>query len=400
MQRAQIGPKKKVGFVCSGGGTKAAAFHLGVALALQERGFRFFGGVRGVNPGTQRPGSRDISIYVGSSAGSIIGAYLASGYSVERVLESFQAESAMPKLTYPKMFRITATTAREQLMRFQFFKMTAELVKNRNWESIINLSWLKASGLFSTAGIEEYMRAEVLPTNSFNDLVADLFIVASQLNHSKKAVFGRFANLKKTPENYLPLSDIRISHACAASVALPLIFSPYVLEAKTGDRSGEKMTFIDGEIRDTLSTHVATDAGADLVFASYTHQPYHFRKEIGSLAQLGLPAILTQAAYLLVEEKIQHHIRTERSHRGALDAVLRFCKHNGISGEKQRKLLELLEDHLNHSLKVDTIYIHPRPKDDQMFLLRHFSLSPAKLAEAVQVGYHSARDSLAAYEFS
>ncbi|NDD92084.1 hypothetical protein EBZ37_08370, partial [bacterium] len=39
--RIQIGSKRKIAFVCSGGATKAGAFHLGVALALQEQGFRF-----------------------------------------------------------------------------------------------------------------------------------------------------------------------------------------------------------------------------------------------------------------------------------------------------------------------------------------------------------------------
>ena len=52
---------------------------------------------------------------------------------------------------------------------------------------------------------------------------------------------------------------------------------------------GTPIYYIDGEIRDTLSTHVAIDAGADLVIASHTHQPYHFQKEIGSLTEHGFP---------------------------------------------------------------------------------------------------------------
>ena len=71
-QITKIGPKRKIAFVCSGGATKAGAFHLGVALALQERGFRFFGGLAPPAGESKLPGPMEISTYVGSSAGSII----------------------------------------------------------------------------------------------------------------------------------------------------------------------------------------------------------------------------------------------------------------------------------------------------------------------------------------
>ena len=38
--------KKKPALVLSGGGVKAAAFHAGVCLALNEKGFRFAGGTK------------------------------------------------------------------------------------------------------------------------------------------------------------------------------------------------------------------------------------------------------------------------------------------------------------------------------------------------------------------
>ncbi|NBU20171.1 hypothetical protein EBS43_01965, partial [bacterium] len=44
--KIKIGSKRKIAFVCSGGATKAGAFHLGVALALKEQGFKFLGGTR------------------------------------------------------------------------------------------------------------------------------------------------------------------------------------------------------------------------------------------------------------------------------------------------------------------------------------------------------------------
>src|ERR1700741_780310 len=88
-QRTQIGHKRKIAFVCSGGATKAGAFHLGVALALQEHGFRFYGGMVPSAGDVKPPGPMDISTYVGSSAGSIITTYLAAGYSLENIFNSF-----------------------------------------------------------------------------------------------------------------------------------------------------------------------------------------------------------------------------------------------------------------------------------------------------------------------
>ena len=38
-KRQLITNKKKVGLVCSGGGVKAAAFHMGVVSALRDKGF-------------------------------------------------------------------------------------------------------------------------------------------------------------------------------------------------------------------------------------------------------------------------------------------------------------------------------------------------------------------------
>src|SRR3954451_25101929 len=87
--KIQIAPKKKIAFVCSGGATKAGAFHLGVALALQEQGFKFFGGAAPISGEIPTPGPMDISTYVGSSAGSIISTCLAAGYSLDNIFNSF-----------------------------------------------------------------------------------------------------------------------------------------------------------------------------------------------------------------------------------------------------------------------------------------------------------------------
>jgi predicted acylesterase/phospholipase RssA len=134
-KRKLIGPKRKIAFVCSGGATKAGAFHLGVALALQEQGFKFYGGLIPSGGSGRLPGPMEISTYVGSSAGSIISTYLAAGYSLDNIFNSFLGRKPpepldpadaipkiLPRLTYQRMFKLRPGLAREQLGQLMFFR--------------------------------------------------------------------------------------------------------------------------------------------------------------------------------------------------------------------------------------------------------------------------------------
>ncbi|OFZ18688.1 MAG: hypothetical protein A2X94_14365 [Bdellovibrionales bacterium GWB1_55_8] len=407
--RIQIGSKRKIAFVCSGGAAKAGAFHLGVALALQEQGFTFYGGLTPASGPARAPQPMEISTYVGSSAGSIVCAYLAAGYSLDDVFNSFLNQKTplndpatgnpktLSRLTYPKMLRLRTAVAREQFFQIAHVRKVLSALVEGNWEALIQLKWLKTTGIFSTAGIEQYLREEVLPTNRFQDYLADLFVVATQLNHSRKVVFGKYKH--QPPPHDLSCqydNDVAISEACAASTALPPIFSPYPIKGKDENT----VYYIDGEIRETLSTHVAVDSGADLVIASYTHQPYHFLREVGSLTDYGLPAILIQSIYLLVEQKINNHIHNKKVQRSAIHAVSKYCKEQGLAEEHRRKICELLETELHHRLDVDTIYIHPNPTDAQMFFGDHFSLAPRKMSDFVRSGFRAAIQALAAYDFA
>lgn len=383
MQKIPIGSKKKISFVCSGGATKAGAFHLGVALALQEHGFSFMGGVTTgeVKPRSPRP--MEISAYVGSSAGSIISSYLASGYSLDSIFNSFLSRApkeaewsrSVPKLlsrlTYTKMFKIG--------------------------NPLDFLKFHKISGLFSTSGIEQYMREEVLPSNRFEDYLADLFIVATQLNHSRKVVFGKYQY--EPPAHDLSCqydNAVSISDACAASTALPVIFSPHAIKRP----NQETVYYIDGEVRETLSTHVAIDGGADLVIASYTHQPYHVPNRSLSLTEQGLPAIIIQTLYLLIEQKINQAIFNRKCQKSAIDAVLKYCKEEGLSAEQISNITRILEKELDYRTNVNFVHIHPNPEDAQMFFGDHFSLSPSRMTEIVKSGFRAAADTLRKYEFA
>ncbi|MEK6705601.1 MAG: patatin-like phospholipase family protein [Bdellovibrionota bacterium] len=413
-ERTTIGPKRKVALVCSGGAAKAGAFHLGVALALQEQGFRFYGGLVPSTNTPKMPGPMEISTYVGSSAGSIICAFLAAGYSLENIFSSVLSRKSngdeiqtntgsrpLGRLTYQKMFKfkpvISPATLKNQFSKLTNIRQIFGNLINGDINGMSPSNWLKTTGLFSTSGIEKFLREEVLPSNKFQDYMADLFIVSTQLNHSRKVVFGKYKY--KPPPHDLSCQyddDVGISDACAASAAMPLVFSPYQIKHK----SGKVMYYIDGEIRDTLSSHIAIDAGADLVIASHTHQPYHFMREIGSLTDHGLSAIMVQALYLLIEQKINNHIYNKQIQRNAIDSVSQYCKKAGLSQEHRKRICEILELELHHHMDVDTIYIHPDPNDTHMFFGEHFTLSPKKMSEYVKSGFRAAIRILGKYKFT
>ncbi len=409
-ERIQIGHKRKIAFICSGGGSKAGAFHLGVARALREMGFKFYGGRVPQKGPIIQPGPMEISTYVGSSAGAIISSYLAAGFSLENIFASFLGKKrespipivdatpkVLPRLTYAKMFKLRTALAKEQLSQLTFSRNLLYSLLQGNWEAIFQFKWLKTTGVFSTSGIEQYIREEVLDSNRFQDYLADLFIVATQLNHSRKVVFGKYSY--QPPPHDLTCqydNDVPISQACAASAALPLIYAPFEIRGTDGKISH----YIDGEIRDTLSSHVAVDAGADLVFASYTHQPYHFNDIVGSLTTQGLPSILIQSIYLVIEQKINNHVHNKQIQRSAIMEVEKYCKTNNVPDQYRKRICEILERELHHRTDIDTIYIHPSPADAQHFFGDNFSLSSKKLTEAVRSGYRAAMEVLSKYEFA
>jgi predicted acylesterase/phospholipase RssA len=406
-EKIQIGPKKKIAFVCSGGATKAGAFHLGVALALQEHGFKFVGGLNPSPGALHHPAPMEISTYVGSSAGSVIASYLAAGYSLENIFNAFLNRKptdpkdtlprVLPRLSYNAMFRLRAGLAREQIGQLAFLRMIYKAITEGDFQAILQLRWIKATGLFSTAGVEQFMREDVLPSNHFKDYIADLFIVATQLNHSRKVVFGKYS-FEPPPSDLTCQYDsmVPISDACAGSTALPFIYAPYSIK----NANGEENFYIDGEVRDTLSSHVAIDAGCDLVFASYTLQPYHYQKETGSLTQHGLPAILIQSLFLVIEQKINQHIHSKITQRKAINEVEAYCNQVGLADEHKKMILSILERELYHKRNVDTIYIHPDPEDEQMFFGEHFTLSQKKLAEYVKRGFKAGALTLKKYHFA
>lgn len=232
--------------------------------------------------------------------------------------------------------------------------------------------------------MERYLNRYVLSHDDFKKLGVELFIVATQLNHSRKVIFGNFPETHKNRTTKF-VNYAKISQSVAASVSIPPVFAPYCIKAPTG----KAMYFYDGEVRDTLSTHVAADHGADLVISSFSMQPYHYTEEIGSLHKFGIPMILNQALYQVLQQKIDRHIQHQTDIRSVYNAIDGYFKQVNLPEEHREKILEIIRNRVHYKPNVDYLYIHPRPQDDEMFFADHFSLNSKNLEKIVRIGFKS-----------
>ncbi len=390
--------KKKIALVLSGGGVKAAAFHVGVCIALQEKGFKFAGGTREqVEESSLAHDPMAIKTYVGSSAGAFISALLAAGHSIEDIVASFQMGAGLVK-------RPTKKSRIKPISYFDIFSANQpklgtilSLFKRKNlisggFEAALKNNF-KVNGLFTTRSLERYLRKYVLPTNSFSELGAEFYAVATFLDYSRKAIFGPSTNTTKKDPSISYYNDVSISDAVAASMSLPPVFAPYPIK----NSQGKMIYYFDGEIRETLSTHVAKDVGADLIIASYSIQPYEYTEEVGSLSQFGLPLIMNQALYQVVEQKIARGLEAREDIRTLISTVNGYFKENGLPPEHGEKLLEIMCRKVNYKRDIDYIYIHPRGENYEMFFVDHFSLNPEILSRIVKIGFKSAINVLRKY---
>lgn len=366
---------KKVALVMSGGVVKAAAWHIGVGLALEELGFT-------LKSNKSKESNLEISTYVGSSAGALISLYFASGFRPLDIIQSHvnKNDRVIKPVTYKDMLTFKrAIQNPPKHTNYDPFSEFPSILK-----TLIN-PLLNFSGLFTTSGLKNYLENEVLISNNYNDYLADVFVVATQLDHSRKVIFSKYKypspQHDKTASYY---TNIPISESVAASMSVPPFYSPSPV---TNPVTGQVDYYIDGEIRETLSTHVAVDNKCDFVISSWTHTPYHYQDAIGSLVNYGLPAISTQAIYLMIQKKIVASRARRASAEDIINTVNEYLKSNKFSTEHRHNLTRILERKLNFNPNVHFVDIFPSHDNYDIFFKNSFSLNPDRMKELVKLGY-------------
>jgi predicted acylesterase/phospholipase RssA len=373
---------KKIALVLSGGVVKAAAWHLGVTLALEELGFSLKSNKNSSSGQELNQKSLEIGTYVGSSAGAMICVYLAAGYTPQDVIQATLGikGSKLRGISYKDMFYIKRPELKAPKPDlYHPLDGLPTLVRNL-MKPIISLP-----GLFSTEGVRNHLVNDVIESDSFEDFAADLFIVATQLDHSRKVIFSKYNYPNPSHDSTsVYYTGTNVSYAAAASMSVPPFYCPYPIK---NQHTNQVDYYIDGEIRETLSTHVAEDNGCDVIISSWTHTPYHFHDEVGSLVNYGLPPIAIQSIYLMIQKKIISS-RAERAKAiDIIDTVNDYMKMEKFSQAHRREIMAILQRKLNINPKVKLIDIYPDHHDYKLFFANSFSLNSKVSAHAVEAGY-------------
>ncbi len=294
----QFRRRSRCALVLAGGGISGAMYEIGALRAMDDLLSNY-----SVN---------EFDIYVGTSAGSLIGACLANGITPRELMRI--VEGALPDAGPLQRDQILAPNLRGVLRRGRHWPrlMRRTLGSLRNPRSFLSLDWLwqmlegLPAGFYSTHNLEHYLRQFLSErgANSFRSLERELYIVATDLDTGDRAVFGEGA-----------LADVPISQAVAASSAMPLIFEPVRINGHD---------YIDGGVRGTASLDVAIDRGAELIVCVNPLVPFdNERHELGGpIADAGIQAIGNQVFRTFIHAGLQYHIKKLRHQHPDVDIIL------------------------------------------------------------------------------
>jgi predicted acylesterase/phospholipase RssA len=339
IQKSDLSVRKKdakVALVLAGGALTGGAFKLGGLKALDD-----FLINRKVT---------DFDVYVGLSAGALLGAPLASGVPPTEMLRALDGSSVQFSRFRPGDFYHLNT---DELMQkpleylldivtyvpgilIDLFAEAPELASRvrpalsvfRKRPSTATLQDLVApigsailsrrfplahyylpSGLFDNMTIEAYLRRNLESNGMPNDFRSlrrhtgrDLYITAMNLDTAERVVFGHDEDCSLT-----------VSQAVQASTALPGFYRPARLNG---------IDYVDGGVRRTASIDVAIEHEADLIICYNPFRPFSnrvthryipetgkFMTEGTRLADQGIITVMNQVFRTLLHSRLQYGLR-------------------------------------------------------------------------------------------
>ena len=285
----------------AGGGPLGAIYEVGALVAIAES-------LKGID-------LNRLDIYVGVSAGGILGAGLANGISPRELCRMFidpaaggakgeaAAEPFDPTILMRPAFaeywtrmRMLPPLAVRALWRYA----TAGRGKGPSGMLGAAEHLLQAipTGIFSNDPLRDYlahMFSQPGRTDDFRQLKARLYLVATDLDSGKAVEFGAAGH-----------DDIPISLAATASSALPGLFPP----VEIGGRH-----FVDGALKRTLHASVALKEGAKLVLCLNPLVPYDDGAVVESggksrhLIDGGLPIVVLQTIRAVIHSRMEIGMR-------------------------------------------------------------------------------------------
>lgn len=293
----------RIGLAVAGGGPLGGMYELGALRALEEA-------VVGLAP-------TRLHVYVGVSSGAFIAAGLANQLSMAEMCRIFLTGESHQAQFRPDLFVQPALG--EYLRRLWripgvLLEGAAEFARRPLHVSLSDnlgrLGRLLPTGLFDNQNIEAFLRdifSREGRSNDFRTLTRKLYVIAVELDSGKAVRFGGAGH-----------DAVPISRAIQASAALPGLYPPV--------RIGDKL-YVDGALQRTLHASAALDEGADLVIGINPLVPFDTAVAEGqgrraSLAEGGLPAVLSQTFRALLQSRMQAGLSKYAHKYAAADIVL------------------------------------------------------------------------------
>ncbi len=265
-------PPEKRALVLAGGGVIGGMYEVGALAALDEA----------------LPGfcCNDFDLYVGSSAGAVVGSLMANGVRPQDLFRILDEERDDP-LNFSRASiyqKGSFTNAARNLAQFLWAIGKKAVTGFRlEWPDLLARSGGDMPpGFFSLGAMEAYIReafaAKGLP-NSFRSTLRPLVIPAVDLDRAERVVFG-----------WEPFLDVPISQAIAASSAIPGFFEPF----RVGGRD-----YVDGDVGFTGHPDLAVEAGATVIVVINPAVPQRLHEHEGlEIRKGGLYAIMEQAGHI------------------------------------------------------------------------------------------------------
>jgi predicted acylesterase/phospholipase RssA len=292
--------RSKTALVLAGGGITGAVYEIGALRAIDDMLVDYT-----VN---------DFDIYVGTSAGALIGSFVANGLTPNEIMQGL--DDRHPEIHGLRVGDIFQTNvggmfrratklpgALLDIVRNTLFNFGDVAASDMAWE----LARALPNGLYNAKGLERYVHnvlSEPGRTNRFDRLDRELYIVATELETGQRAVFGQGGK-----------SIVPISQAVAASSAVPLIYRP----VQIFDRD-----YLDGGLHGSASIDLAIEAGAKLVVCVNPMVPLNTSamEDNHYIRDRGVQAILNQTVRTFLHAGVRYHIKNLRAKYPDVDIIL------------------------------------------------------------------------------
>ena len=310
------------------------------------------GALRGLDRILTNRTVNDFDIYVGTSAGAVVAASLASGMP-PMVLAGLVA-GTVPGFRRLSRMALYRPNVGEALNRLKGAPELFRRAAGDYWrfrgrvplsETILTLAPLLPSGIFTNEGIVDYI-TETFRTaglsDDFRDIPKELHIMAADIETDERVDFSRAT----TPH-------IPVSRAVAASTAIPILFRPVEIEGRH---------YVDGGVKGQAAIDIAISRGATLIVI------------VNGLVPLDTAAIARRATVSEARQSI-------------FDLGIRAIANQVIRGMLHDSLIDHLKAVREKHPEVDFLLIEPSPDDEKMFFHEVMSFSAQMIV--LQHGYET-----------